>query len=57
MYLARPSKRDLMTLSELMTSRKLTPVIDRRYKLNEVAEAIGYVEAGHARGKVIVMVQ
>ena len=56
MFLARPSKQDLITLSELMTSGKVSPVIDRRYKLNDVAEAIRYVEAGHARGKVIVLV-
>ena len=56
MFLAKPSKQDLITLSELMTSGKVTPVIDRRYTLNDVAEAVRYVEAGHARGKVIVMV-
>ena len=56
MFLAKPSKQDLITLSGLMTSGKVTPVIDRRYTLNDVAEAVRYVEAGHARGKVIVMV-
>jgi len=57
MFLARPSKQDLATLAEMMTSGKLTPVIDRRYSLSQVAEAIGYVDAGHARGKVVVTVQ
>ena len=54
MFLAKPSKPDLITLSKLMASGKVTPVIDRRYALSQVADAIGYVEAGHARGKVIV---
>jgi NADPH:quinone reductase-like Zn-dependent oxidoreductase len=31
-------------------------VIDRTYPLSEVAEAIGYLEAGHARGKVAITV-
>jgi NADPH:quinone reductase-like Zn-dependent oxidoreductase len=33
---------------------KVTPVIDRRYSLSEVAAAVRYVEEGHARGKVII---
>jgi NADPH:quinone reductase-like Zn-dependent oxidoreductase len=37
-----------------MQAGKLTPVIDRRYALSEVPEAIRYLEQGHARGKVIV---
>jgi len=56
MFLAKPSKADLATLAEMMASGKLKPVIDRRYSLSEVAEAIRYVEAGHARGKVIVSI-
>jgi NADPH:quinone reductase-like Zn-dependent oxidoreductase len=35
----------------------LNPVIDRRYPLKDSAEAIRYLEAGHARGKVIIQVQ
>jgi NADPH:quinone reductase-like Zn-dependent oxidoreductase len=35
-------------------SRKVTPVIDRAYPLSDVPEAIRYLEAGHARGKVVI---
>ena len=40
-----------------MQAGKLTPVIDRRYKLREVPAAIRYLEQGHARGKVIISVE
>jgi NADPH:quinone reductase-like Zn-dependent oxidoreductase len=52
----RQSQEDLTILHNLMKSRKVTPVIDRRYKLSEVSEAIRYLEEGHARGKVIITV-
>jgi len=54
--LAQLSQKDLEVLSELMLSGKLTPVIDRRYPLSAVPAAIEYVEAGHARGKVLITV-
>jgi NADPH:quinone reductase-like Zn-dependent oxidoreductase len=54
MILAKGSQQDLLTLNALMTSGKVTPVIDRRYKLSEIPEAIRYLEQGHARGKVIM---
>ncbi|HEX3527829.1 MAG TPA: NAD(P)-dependent alcohol dehydrogenase [Thermoanaerobaculia bacterium] len=54
MLMARRSQEDLTVLRELMEGRKVTPVIDRRYGLSEVAEAIRYLEEGHARGKVVV---
>lgn len=52
--LARLNQQDLNTLAELMSSGKLTPVIDRRYALSEVPVAMGYLEEGHARGKLVV---
>ena len=52
--LADMKKEDLGMLSELMKAGKLTPVIDRRYKLSEVPAAIRYLEAGHVRGKVVI---
>lgn len=55
MVLADVKTQDLEFLGELMKSRKVTPVIDRKYALNEVAEAIRYLEDGHARGKVVVI--
>lgn len=37
-----------------MQNGKVRAVIDRRYPLAQVPEAIAYVEAGHARGKVVI---
>jgi NADPH:quinone reductase-like Zn-dependent oxidoreductase len=45
---------DVATLLELVANGTLAPVIDRRYPLDEVVDALRYVDAGHARGKVIV---
>jgi NADPH:quinone reductase-like Zn-dependent oxidoreductase len=55
-FLAKPNREDLQLLRELIEDGKLTPVIDRTYSLNEVPEAIRYLEEGHARGKVAVTV-
>ncbi len=57
MILAELNKEDLATLATLMQDGKLTPVIDRTYKLDDAAEALRYLEKGHARGKVVVTVQ
>ena len=53
--LAKLNQTDLNVMSELMTAGKITPVIDLQYKLTEVPEAVRYVEAGHARGKVVIV--
>ena len=57
MMLADLNKDDLATLGTLMQSGKVTPVIDRRYKLSETPEALRYLEEGHARGKVVLTVE
>lgn len=54
MMLAEMNSKDLTALADLMQAGKVTPVIDRTYKLSEVPEAIRYLEKGHARGKVII---
>jgi NADPH:quinone reductase-like Zn-dependent oxidoreductase len=54
--LAELNPKDLDILRDWMQTGKITPVIDRRYALSEVPEAIRYLEQGHARGKVIVTV-
>jgi len=42
---------EVLKLSEV---EKITPVLDRRYPLSETADAIRYLEQGHARGKVVI---
>ncbi|HYS54644.1 MAG TPA: NAD(P)-dependent alcohol dehydrogenase [Thermoanaerobaculia bacterium] len=54
MYVAKLSKEDLTTLRELMEAGKVTPVIDRVYRLSEVRDAFRHLEEGHARGKIVV---
>ncbi|HEU5237215.1 MAG TPA: NAD(P)-dependent alcohol dehydrogenase [Pyrinomonadaceae bacterium] len=54
MFLASPNQQDLAIMSEWISSGKVTPVIDRCYKLSEVPEAVRYLEQGHARGKVVI---
>jgi len=54
--LAKPNKKDLTFMKELLEAGKVVPVIDRCYPLSEVPEAIRYLEAGHARGKVVITV-
>jgi NADPH:quinone reductase-like Zn-dependent oxidoreductase len=53
-YIAQFNKQDMTFLADLMQSGKITPVIDRTYKLNETANALRYLEQGHARGKVVI---
>jgi NADPH:quinone reductase-like Zn-dependent oxidoreductase len=57
MMLAELNKDDLAVLAGLMQSGKVTPVIDRTYKLSEAAAALRYLEKGHARGKVVLTVE
>src|SRR5262249_39791355 len=57
MMLAHMTKEDLTALGDLMQARKVTPVIDRRYRLDDVPEAIRYLEEGHARGKVVISLE
>ena len=55
-FLASVTKEDLTFLKELIEAGKVTPVIDRTYPLSETAEAIRYLEDGHARAKVVVTI-
>jgi len=56
-FIARITREDLTILSDLMESGKVTPVIDKRYGLNEVPQALRYLEEGHAQGKVVITVE
>ena len=51
---AKVNQKDLAYLKELLEAGKVVPVIDRRYPLSETAEALRYLGAGHARGKVVI---
>jgi NADPH:quinone reductase-like Zn-dependent oxidoreductase len=55
-FSARPSSKDLLVIKALLEAGKVVPIIDRCYPLGETAEAIRYLEDGHARGKVIITV-
>jgi NADPH:quinone reductase-like Zn-dependent oxidoreductase len=55
-FLAKNSKEDLMVLKEMVEAGKIRPVIDRTYPLSETAEAMRYLETGHARAKVVITV-
>ena len=54
---AKPNQKDLDFMKELLESGKVVPVIDRRYSLHEVPEALRYLGEGHARGKVVITVE
>lgn len=53
-FVAKLNHEDLDYLRALLQDGKITPVIDRRYKLGDTQEAMKYLEAGHARGKVVI---
>jgi NADPH:quinone reductase-like Zn-dependent oxidoreductase len=57
MFMADVTKADLTLLGELMQAGKIKAVIDRTYPLSAVADAIRYVEEGHARGKVVITME
>jgi NADPH:quinone reductase-like Zn-dependent oxidoreductase len=54
--MARITKTDLVVLKDLLEAGKVVSVIDRRYPLSGVADALRYLEEGHARGKVVITV-
>jgi NADPH:quinone reductase-like Zn-dependent oxidoreductase len=54
--LHKPNRDDLFFLKEKIEEGKIRPLIDRSYSLEEVPEAIRYLEDGHAHGKVVITV-
>jgi NADPH:quinone reductase-like Zn-dependent oxidoreductase len=54
---AHTSQTDLLALKVMIEAGEVRPVIDRRYPLSETAEALRYLGEGHARGKVVVMIE
>jgi NADPH:quinone reductase-like Zn-dependent oxidoreductase len=57
MGIAKINQKDLVYVKELLEAGKVVPMIDRRYPLRQTAEAIRYLEEGHARGKVVITVE
>lgn len=55
-FVAKLNGHDLAYLADLASAGKLTPIIDRTYPLEDAADAVRYVETGHARGKVVLTV-
>jgi NADPH:quinone reductase-like Zn-dependent oxidoreductase len=55
--MAKIHQKDLALLKDLIETRKVVPIIDRRYPLSSVAEAFRYLEEGHAQGKVVINVE
>lgn len=53
---AKPNNDDLAYIKGLLESGRIIPVIDRCYPLGEVADAIRYLEEGHAKGKIVITV-
>lgn len=56
-FMAHLSKDDLLVMRELLEAGKVAPVIDRTYPLSDVPDAVRYLEAGHARGKVVITME
>ncbi len=56
-YGTATKSEDLALLRDLLAAGKVTPVIDRTYKLSETAEAMRYFEEGHARGKIVITME
>ena len=57
MGVAKVTQEDLTYIGELLATGKITPIIDARYPLDKVPEAMRYVEEKHAQGKVVITVE
>jgi NADPH:quinone reductase-like Zn-dependent oxidoreductase len=56
-FITKITKEDLAVMRDLMEARKVTPVIERRYRLSEVPEAIRYLSTGHAQAKLVISLE
>jgi NADPH:quinone reductase-like Zn-dependent oxidoreductase len=56
-FSAKANQNDLIMIKELAEARKVVPVIDKRYPLSETPEALRYLGAGHARGKIVITME
>jgi NADPH:quinone reductase-like Zn-dependent oxidoreductase len=57
LLMAKRNQADLVTVMQLVKDGKVRPAIDRRYRLDEIRDAIAHVTDGHARGKVVVIME
>jgi NADPH:quinone reductase-like Zn-dependent oxidoreductase len=55
-FVVRHNREDLGVLKELVEAGKVAPVIDRRFSLSDVPDALRYQGEGHARGKIVIAV-
>jgi NADPH:quinone reductase-like Zn-dependent oxidoreductase len=56
-FMAKINQEDLLILKDLLASGKVVSVIDRHYPLSDTAEALRYLEEGHAKGKVVITLE
>lgn len=56
-FLAKLNREDLRFLGDLVAEGRVKPVIDRRYSLDKVPDALAYLGDGHARGKIVITVR
>jgi NADPH:quinone reductase-like Zn-dependent oxidoreductase len=55
-FVVKHNKKDLAVLKELVEAEKVAPVIERRYELREVADALRHQGEGHTQGKIVIEV-
>ena len=55
-FVSVEKRQDLHALADLLRTGQVKPVIDRTYPLDEAADALAYVGAGHTRGKVVITI-
>ena len=55
-FIAKFNRADMMVLGELLESGKVKPVIDKRYEMSQIADALRYLGEGHAQGKIVLAV-
>ena len=53
--MSKPNQRDLLLMKKLLETGSVKPVIERRYPLAEVPSGLRYLEEGHARGKIVIV--
>jgi NADPH:quinone reductase-like Zn-dependent oxidoreductase len=53
-FIANLNRADMDVLRELLEKGQVKPVVDRRYEVNEIADALRYMGQGHAQGKIVV---